>query len=288
MKKKNRIQLLYRGIIFTILNSSLFFAFAQTEAPEFELRNVGIASIWTGGTPVNETKESVRVIQGYMNWDEIEQNRGVYNWTVLDNVLNRAKSLNKPIVLQINAKTPSWMENYVPYMGFKTRGAGYPAYQFYHPSYISIYKQLIEAFAIRIANDSRKSMVAGVRIQNNAFNTEAWNWEYNNDEMWNAGFNALGGNPDDPARWPSPKAGVSIYYPLLQKGNKSIGVEYLKQIIDAHKSSFHSRGIRTFARFELQGNMGTWLNENYWNEQYGGSLITTLGCGIRERNNFIL
>jgi chitodextrinase len=288
MKNVILVKWLWKGVLIASINSCILCLAAQTEAPEFDLRDVGIASIWTGGTPVNETKESVRVIQGYMNWNDIEVSRGVYNWTVLDNVLNRAKSLNKPVVLQINAKTPAWMENHVPYMGFITRGAGYPAYQFYHPNYISIYKELIEAFAVRIDNDTRKNLVAGVRIQNNAFNTEAWNWEYNNDEMWNIGFNALGGNPDDPARWPTPKPGVTIHYPLLQKGNKSIGIEYLKEIITAHKTSFHTRGIRTFARFELQDNMGTWLNSNYWNESYGGSLITNFRMWYKGTDNLYI
>ncbi len=244
----------------------------------------GIASIWTQKNPDNEKKDIVRAIQGYMNWQMIQpDNPDDFNWTGMDSLLEKAAILQKPMMLQINGNHPEWMSDEVPYLNFVTRGI--KAYQFWHPVYIRRYKDLLLAFAGRIYNHPNRKWIAGVRIQANAFNTEAWNWEFNNSEAWNQALKQLSGKnvpkpaePDNPVNWVIPP-GVVPGDRLMKRGDNSLGKDYLKQIINIHKEYFHPRNIPTFCRIEWyhDENLGAWLDDNYWGESMAGILETSFG-----------
>lgn len=244
----------------------------------------GMASIWTEDHPWNEEKPMIRSIQGYLNWVDIQPDSpDRFEWGALNRLMERAETLRKPIMLQINGMLPAWISERVPYLNFESRLIR--VHQFWHPDYVSLHQRLIRAFAAHLASHPKREWIIGVRLQPNAFNTEAWHWEFNKNEPWQQALRQLADKkvpapeqPDHPSNWVVPK-GVTVYEPLLQRGDLAVGQAYLKTIAETYKAAFHPQGIRTFCRIEWCQHeaLDAWLDTHYWNDPMAGILETSFG-----------
>lgn len=256
---------------------------ADVPADPTRMPDVGMASIWTMDVPANEARPEVRAIQGFMTWSGIQPTSATaYDWSKLDAILARAESLGKPVMLQINGNVPGWMGSLVPKLNFTSRGIA--AHQFWHPTYIARYRELLQRFAERIAASGRQHLVLGVRVQGNAFNTEAWSWDYNNSEVWNEAVAQLTQkgapdptHPDNPVNWTIP-AGVTAA-PVMLRADEATAAAYVKEITAAYRDIFHPRGIRTFVRVEWYSSaqLRPWLVANYFGQPLAGVMDTGFG-----------
>ena len=213
----------------------------------------GVKNIWNASRDAKEYNKHYLVVAVAGNdwWDKIQPTEGQFDWSTLDDILADAAYTQKPVVYKINTPAPEWIFNYVAHVGGLTEAGGITrgggkAPQFWSPVYKKFYKTLIDSLAQHVANSPNRKWFLGVRIQPNAFNTEAWHYNFNGKEMELAGITA------DRSTWIPPRNGDEIYPTLLEANNFAEGKQYFEDVIDYFQSAFHPLGFYTFLRPYLE------------------------------------
>ncbi len=142
----------------------------QSQFPP-NLWGAGINHVWATKDQVAIATDYLAPIdQIFMHWKNVEPNQhGVYNWSKLDNGLQKAAAQDRHISIQINSALPNWVFNHIAKIGTARNN---PSPQFWDPDYIQYYKDLISALATHIASSPHKTRVAYIRHQRNAVHTE--------------------------------------------------------------------------------------------------------------------
>lgn len=193
--------------------------------------------------------------QAYFKWSDVEPTEGNYNWTLFDNrILNRLEGQGDTYVyLQINAKWPSWIFNYIAQGNFlNDRGDNPP--QFWDQDYIDIYEGFIAALASHINAASYKDQVWMVRAQANAYNPESINpsghWSYTHYIPTASGHR------------------VNTNY------SHTTGDDYAKAIIQKYYTEFNSLGILICGK--------TFGSE--WGYDISDYIVDTIGAHVFQTN----
>lgn len=138
----------------------------------------GIAFTWpTQGGAADEDHPAIKVRQCFLVWADIKpQQNQPYVWTDLNSDISAAVANGQKIMLQVNAGPPQWVFKNVACVG-QSRGQDAP--QFWDPDYIAYYRDMISDLAayIRGLPSQQRGTIIGVRVQNNAFNTEIADWD---------------------------------------------------------------------------------------------------------------
>ncbi|MEM9384641.1 MAG: beta-galactosidase [Pseudomonadota bacterium] len=136
---------------------------------------VGVYAVWHGTR--QDVFESSAVVGGqvWALWDQVEPERGQYDFTLLDERLDAVRSAGRQATVQLNANAhPDWLFDQVPYLPIRlhtVRSArGTPMY--WHPTYLAAQLALIEALANWIDTHPYREAIAAVRLSYNAVGTE--------------------------------------------------------------------------------------------------------------------
>ncbi|VGO20831.1 hypothetical protein [Pontiella sulfatireligans] len=235
----------------------------------------GIASIWTHTNDDVEEFPFVRVLQGVTYWKKLQPvSADQFDWCQFDLDMNRAAELKKPMVIQINGGAPEWIFAEVPWVGGTARNCRAP--QFWHPIYMKHYCNLLEKVADRVKSSPHRKWVLGIRVQPNAFNTEAWRWDFHHGEVLKAGSTI------DRSQWKILEdgkwvpAGDAIYPPRLEDDDYAVAKQYFAAVVRAYKEAFHPLGIYTFIRpwISFECGLGNeWMDEHV----YTSPLMVVMG-----------
>lgn len=198
----------------------------------------GIAIIWA---PWNYVPEHSRMLQSVVKWEDIEPERGVFDWSRLDRDLELAETENRSLMIQVNMTAPEWIFDHVAAVGRVTdpaNCAGDLAPQYWDPLYVGFHYEMLEAYAAHIAMSPLRERVVGVRVQANAFGTE-----YIGFGSYIVGINE-GDDPLDHTTWQTPGG----HYVEPTELTAEVRKEYLEGIIQKHIELFHPLGIYTAVR----------------------------------------
>lgn len=227
----------------------------------FDLKNpnlFGIKNIWNKDSKAEEYNKHYAVVAAAGNdkWEHIQEAEGQFDWSYLDSLLANAAYTQKPLIYKINTPAPEWIFNYVAHVGGLSpidedgNGGGISrrskAPQFWAPAYKDFYKTLIDSLAQHVAASPHRKWFLGIRIQPNAFNTEAWHYHFNGKEM------AIGGITADRSTWIPPRNGDEIYPALLEANDFAEAKQYFKDVIAYFQGAMHPIGVYTFLRPYLE------------------------------------
>lgn len=160
---KLKADLMMKKTITTLMLSAIITAAIAQTRPA----GSGIQLIWAPA--YGDTISSVRSIQGYYIWKNVQPTPTTWNWSELHSDLLRSRNLNKPIVVQLNMPAPDWIADSVAILGISRGG---PAPQFWDTTWRNIYTRVLVKFAQEIAADTNKQMIVAIRVQPNGYNTE--------------------------------------------------------------------------------------------------------------------
>jgi len=211
----------------------------------------GIQLIWA--PEYGDTISSVRSIQGYYIWKNVQPTPTTWNWNELHSDLLRSRNLNKPIVVQLNMPAPDWIADSVAILGISRGG---PAPQFWDTTWRNIYTRVLVKFAQEIATDTNKQMIVAIRVQPNGYNTEYILYDPTEFDQGNVP------DEDDYNTWLSFPAGYSAGSPKyphkrtdIVPGTSDMYFQhYMKAINEVFKAQFWPLGIKTAWRTLLLGN----------------------------------
>lgn len=283
----NGIKILNSFFLFAFFTAALALAysssgFAAVKGDATSPAHYGVASIWN--TKQQEQFPHVKTIQGKMLWRDLQPGRNKFNWKVLDRHLQRANSLGKPVMLQINTPIPLWIYEDVPWVGGKSRGNLPP--QFWHPQYIKHYDNMLANVAKRIKASKYKNVVMGIRINLNAFNPEAWSWTFTGrvpNEI------LRDGGTQNRAQWKIRKGNKwvkapanKIYKPKLDSVEQK---KYIKSVLDAYIKHFHAINVPTYVRpwIESEAKLeASWMNQHVWSKPLSRAMGTEFFAHLRK------
>ena len=245
-----------------VIEASHEFVVAYPENHVFDMKNqdlIGAVNIWNDIDMTREYNKHYSVVAacGMGGWAKLQPEENRYDFESLERLLEFAAYTQKPIMYKVNHPAPDWIFNYVAHVGGKTpvdkngHGGGMSRHerakapQFWSPAYKKYYKQFIFALADYVSMSPNGKWFLGLRVQPNAFNEEAWNYEFNGKEM------PLAGITPDRSTWIAPKYG-EIYPGLLEANNMKEGKQYFRDVITWFQDAFTPLGKYTFLRPYLE------------------------------------
>ncbi|GEM_PF-3490095 len=135
----------------------------------------GVHVIWSNDTYALTT-QFIKGGQTVINWADIEQTQGVYDWSVLRNELATYAAGNKPTTIWLNAPAkPAWVYqlNGVRSVGSYTKGGNtWDIITYWKPSFMSALQNLFLALGEELRRSPYQKYVLGLRGSPELIGTE--------------------------------------------------------------------------------------------------------------------
>jgi hypothetical protein len=188
----------------------------------------GLYAIWSR-PEISDALPFLKGDQVRLQWSEVQPEADRYDFSALNRQLERVAALGRLTTVQLNAnRHPAFLARVVPhYTGTLKRAETDRMFQYWHPTYIKAYTDLIAALARAVKSSPHRSRVIGVRLNYNAIGTE---------------FLIVRPEERDPAQWSAPP-GVTLAPPWTE----DLAGAYRRLVVDSFLRGFNPE-IRVLLR----------------------------------------